>query len=155
MRASDHLRLAALALAALLLAACGATHHIEAPPSFRAYAEVDDLRLITADGVRVAAREVDNEPAADLDFWVDAMKRHLDKRGYALSSEDRFTTEGGQKGCTLDFVLPYGAEDWVMSETIFVYGEAVVLVEAAGPFARFQAIAPAYKRALRSFTRKD
>ncbi len=160
MRASETLRRllvgAALALCAAPLAACGGTEHrLDAPPAFRAYAEADDLRLITADGVRVAAREVDNEPVADLDFWVDAMKRHLDKRGYALSAEDCFTTEAGQKGCTLDFVLPHGAEDWVMSETIFVYGDRVVLIEAAGPFPRFQAIAESYKKALRSFTRED
>lgn len=128
---------------------------METPPAFRPYAEADDLRLITADGVRVAVREVDNEPVADLAFWVDAMKRHLDKRGYALAGEDCFTTQRGQPGCTLDFVLPYGAEDWVMSETIFVYGDAVVLVEAAGPFPRFQAVAESYRKALRTFDRKD
>jgi len=142
-------------LLAIALTACGgAEHKMDPPDAFRAYTEIDDLRLITADGVRVAAREVDNEPVADLPFWVDAMKRHLDKRGYALADEDCFTTEAGQKGCTLDFVLPYGAEDWVMSETIFVHGEKVVLVEAAGPYARFQAISPAYRKALRTFRRK-
>lgn len=154
MRASDVIRLLPLACA-LLLTACGATHRLDAPPAFRGYAEADGLRLISADGVRIAAREVDNEPVADLPFWVDAMKRHLDKRGYALAAEDCFTTEAGQKGCTLDFVLPYGAEDWVMSETVFVYGDKVVLVEAAGPFPRFQAIAESYKKSLRSFTRKQ
>jgi len=156
MRASDALRRTALALGALLLVACGgAEHRLDPPDAFRAYAEADGLRLITADGVRIAAREVDNDPVADLDFWVDAMKRHLDKRGYALAAEDCFTTEAGQKGCTLDFVLPHGAEDWVMSETIFVYGDRVVLVEAAGPFPRFEAVAPSYKKALRSFVRKS
>lgn len=160
MRASEFMSgplraLCAIPLAVVLMACGGAEHRVDAPDAFRAYAEADDLRLITADGVRVAAREVDNEPVADLDFWVDAMKRHLDKRGYALAAEDCFTTKAGQKGCTLDFVLPNGAEDWVMSETIFVFGEKVVLVEAAGPFDRFQAVAPAYKQSLRSFTRKD
>ena len=156
MRVSEHLcRLFLLATGALWLTACGgAEHRLDPPAAFRAYAETDDLRLITADGVRVATREVDNEPLADLDFWVDAMKRHLDKRGYALAGEDCFTTEAGQKGCTLDFVLPYGAEDWVMSETIFVYGDTVVLVEAAGPFPRFQAVSEPYRKALRSFVRR-
>ncbi len=144
-----------LGLAVALLCGCGATHHIDPPGAFRVYAEADGLRMITADGVRVAAREVENEPVADLGFWVDAMKRHLDKRGYALVGEDCFSTESGQKGCTVDFVLPNGAEDWVMSETVFVYGDAVVLVEAAGPFDRWQGVASAYKKALRSFERRE
>lgn len=152
MRASDRLLTAAITLAAL--AGCGADHAIDAPAAFRRYHEADGLRLITADGVRVAAREVDNEPRADLPFWVDAMKRHLDERGYAFAREDCFTTTAGWKGCTLDFVLPYGAEDWVMSETVFVVGDKLVLVEATGPYERFAAVEAEYKQSLRTLRRK-
>lgn len=138
-------------LAVVALVGCGGpSYTMDAPSAFRRYAEADALRLITADGIRVAARTVDNEPVADLPFWVDAMKRHLDERGYALTSEQCFETQGGWDGCTLEFLLPYGAEDWVMSETVFVLGEKLLLIEATGPFERFAAVADDYKAALRT-----
>lgn len=152
MRASDRLSAAALALAAL--AGCGADYTLDAPAAFRRYHDADDLRLITPDGVRVAAREVENEPRADLPFWVDAMKRHLDERGYAFAREDCFTTTAGWKGCTLDFLLPYGAEDWVMSETLFVVGDTLVLVEATAPYERFAAVEAEYRQSLRTLRRE-
>ncbi|MCA9538977.1 MAG: hypothetical protein KC620_08810 [Myxococcales bacterium] len=136
---------------ALLLLACGPTRVLDVPPAFKKYEDADDLRLITADGVRVAAREVDNEPKADLAFWTDAMKRHLEKRGYTFRAEDCFNTRKGLRGCTLDFMLPYGNEDWVMSETIFVIDDRIVLVEAAGPFERYQPVEQQLRAALRTF----
>lgn len=154
MRASDRPLAFGALTALLLLAGCGADHTLTTPPAFRRYHEADDLRLITPDGVRVATREVDNEPRADLPFWVDAMKRHLDERGYALGREHCFTTTAGLPGCTLDFVLPHGAEDWVMSETLFVIDDTLVLIEATGPFDRFAAVEAEYKQSLLSFTRK-
>ena len=43
-----------------------------------------------------------------------------------------FETDKGLDGCTLEFMLPHGAEDWVLSETIFVVEDTVFLVETAG-----------------------
>jgi hypothetical protein len=118
---------------ALLLCACGGApkYQMETPAGFRPFAESEEFRYITADGVMLKGREVENYPAADLPFWADAMQRHLEARGYAFKSKDCFATAAGLNGCTLDFVLPYGTEDWVLSETVFVVGERIVLLEAA------------------------
>lgn len=155
MGASDRARGGVLAGVALLmvtlLAGCGPTFTMQAPSAFRQFEDRGGFRLITADGVRVMARAVENTPQADLPYWIDAMKRHLDRRGYAVQAEGCFTTAAGREGCTVDFLLPNGAEDWVMSQTVFVDGELLILVEATGPFDRFQRVALAYKKALESF----
>lgn len=143
------------AVAGLLLAAacvaCGPHHHMDAPLGFVRYEQRRELALITADGIRIKSREVRNYPKADLPFWVDALKRHLQARGYALQGERCFDTSRGLAGCTVEFLLPHGAEDWVLSQTTFVVEDRIILVEAAGPFDRFSKVAAALNLALRSF----
>jgi hypothetical protein len=48
-------------------------------------------------------------------------------------------------------MLPHGAEDWVLSETLFVAGDTVYLVEAVGPFERFQKVEAEYRASLLTF----
>lgn len=140
-------------IAALLCAGagCAAPYVLEAPPAFKRYHDTRAFEMITADGVLLKIREEDNYPRADLGFWRDALKGHLDARGYAFKSERCFETQRRLAGCTLDFVVPRGAEDWVMSETLFVEGDTVFLVEVAGPFERYAAVEPELKRALETF----
>ncbi len=138
----------ATSLVALATCACGPSYQMKEPEAFKRFDKSSDFKLITADGVRLKAREVNNYPKATLSFWSDALKRHLSKRGYAFKSKQCFKTNAGLPGCTLDFVIPRGAEDWVFSETIFVQGERIVLIEAVGPYARF---APLEKRLRESF----
>lgn len=141
-----------VAAAAAALAACGGPRHEMTPPeAFKRYEDVRALKLITADGVMLKAREVENYPKADLPFWTDAMKRHLEERGYVAKSERCFDTAGGRRGCTIDFLLPRGAEDWVLSETLFVVDDRVVLVEAAGPYDRFAKVEADLAKALETF----
>jgi hypothetical protein len=121
------------------------------PPSFKKYEDKSTFKLVSADGVLVKARQVENDPRADLDFWVEAMKKHLDERGYLLQKESCFDTTTGHKACTLNFALPHGAQDWIMSETVFVVGKRVVLVEAAAPFERFAAMEEELRQALLTF----
>lgn len=141
-----------LALASLLLlAACGPRHTMAPPPGFVRFEQSRALMLITADGIRLKSREVDNYPKGDLPFWTDALKRHLQARGYVLKSEACFRTQKQLDGCRLDFVLPHGAEDWILSEAVFVIGDRIALVEAAGPYARFVAIEAGLGKALETF----
>jgi hypothetical protein len=51
----------------------------------------------------------------------------------------------------VEFLLPHGAEDWVLSETLFVVGDRVVLVEAGGPYERFARIEAGLRDALKTF----
>ena len=133
--------------------ACGPPPYtMEAPDALKRFERSDDFRYISADGVMLEAREVENYPEADLDFWADAMKRHMVASGYAVKDERRFETERGLPGHTLELMLPHGAEDWVLSETVFVVGEVIVLVEAAAPFERFAALEEDLAAALKTFT---
>jgi hypothetical protein len=142
-----------LALAAGLLAA-GCTpppYVLKAPDAFKRFDRGRAFKWITADGVMLKAREVDNYPVADLPFWTDALVRHMEARGYASKSRECFATDRGRDACTLDFVLPHGTEDWVLSETVFVQGDKVILVEVAGPFERYARVEPELRKAMRTF----
>ena len=141
---------AALAVAAAF-SACKAPYTMTTPPSFRRFEKSRDFKMITADGVMVKARQVENYPEGDLDFWTDALERHLVERGYSMKGKNCFDTKTGKRGCTLDFVLPYGTADWAFSETIFVVGDTIVLVEAAGPFERYIKLEKELAEALTTF----
>lgn len=140
-----------LTLLALMAAACAPTYVLEAPAAFKRFEHARGMELITADGVMLEVREEANYPRAELPFWRDALKGHLDARGYALKSERCFSTTRGLPGCTLEFVVPRGAEDWVMSETVFVDGDTVYLVEVAGPFERYAQVEAALIQAMTTF----
>ncbi len=146
--------LAALALLATL-SACAPTYTMTAPDGFVRYEKRKGLAFITADGVQVRSRTVKNYPKADLAFWADAMERHLVARGYLLHGKGCFKTANGRDGCTAEFVLPHGGEDWVLAETLFVHGEQIALVEATGPFDRYKKAAPSIAKALMSFEVAD
>jgi hypothetical protein len=102
------------------------------------------------------AREVDNYPEAPLDFWVDAMSRHMLAQGYVAKAEPRcFETARKRKGCTAEFMLPHGAEDWVLAETLFVLDDDIVLVEAAGPYDRYALVEAELRKAVETFEPRD
>ena len=140
------------ALAVLLLAGCGGPkYEIDAPSAFKRFEHTSDFRFITADGVMLKGREVDNYPKAKLPFWTDALRRHLEARGYTFRDEACFETAKKLDGCTLEFVLPWGAEDWAMAVTLYVVGERIILLESAGPFDRYTVVQPQLAKAFRSF----
>jgi hypothetical protein len=150
------IRLAALALAAAALASCAPPYSMAPPASFKRFEEEREFKWITADGVMLKAREVDNYPEAALDFWVDAMSRHMIAQGYVKKGEQRcFDTKRGRKACTADFMLPHGAEDWVLSETLFVVDDDIVLVEAAGPYDRYALVEAELQKAVETFEPRD
>lgn len=143
--------LAALLAVVLTLGACSPTYQLQAPAEFTRFEKADGHKLITADGVRLKIREVDNYPKATLAFWTDAMRRHLAKRGYRFMAENCFKTDAGLPGCSLDFGIPRGAEDWVFSQTVFVADERVVLIEVAGPYSRFAPLAKRLRESFKTF----
>jgi hypothetical protein len=139
-------------LVGVFIVACGPPPYtMNTPETFKRYEESRDFKLITPDGVLLKAREVDNYPKAGLAFWTDALSRHLESQGYILKDKDCFKTDKGRDGCTIDFMLPYGTDDWVLSETIFVVGDRVILVEAGAPFDRFTLVEAELKKAIKTF----
>lgn len=144
---------AMLAIFTLSLLGCSTVPYtMNAPEHFKRYNDNKDFKYITADGVMLKAREVDNYPKASLSFWKDATREHMEKMGYIHNGTRCFRTQKGLDGCTLTFALPHGAEDWIFQETIFVVNHRLVLIEAAGEFARFQAVAPGLETALKTFS---
>ncbi len=131
--------------------ACTPPYTITPPPSFKRFEQSRDFRYITADGVMLKAREVDNYPRGELEFWTSALKLHLDERGYVFKSETCFKTEGALDGCTLIFLLPHGAEDWVFGETVYVVDDTIYLIEVAGPFERYAKVADELTQAYKTF----
>lgn len=140
-----------LAAAALACSACFPHYEMSLPTGFKRYEDVCGFKAITARGVRLKVREVDNEPEGDLAFWTEAMGVHLEKQGYVKKQEECFKTKSGLDGCYLEFHLPHGQEDWVMGETIFVADDRIVLVETAGPFALYDPEREGLREALGSF----
>lgn len=142
---------AAILVLGAALSACHHPYSMATYEPFKKYRDTRELKMITPEGVRLKAREVENYPKADLDFWVDALGRHMQERGYVPGATKCFETEKGHRGCTLDFMLPYGAEDWMMSETLFVVGRRVVLVECAGPYSLYVGVQEELGKALLTF----
>jgi len=146
-------RLAVFAVCLIACApACAPTYHMDAPAGFVRYGERKGLAFITADGIRVRSRTARNYPKADLAFWADALQRHLVARGYLLHAKQCFKTAAGLDGCTAEFVLPHAGEDWVLAETVFVTGDDLAVVEAAGPFDRYKKASVDIAKALLSFS---
>ncbi len=139
----------------LTLVGCARGYDMNRPPSFRAYEEDAHVKMITADGVMLKVREVENYPKASLSFWSDALTQHLEHQGFAVLGEKKcFKSQSGLEGCTVRFLSPRGAEDWVVSETVFVSGDTIYLVEAAGEFERFSAVEKELDGALATFRLK-
>ena len=147
----NQLFITALILFAWLAVACKPPYTMDSMKSFRKFEDSREFKLITADGVMLKAREVENYPKGDLPFWTDAMDKHLTERGYLLKSKSCFKTKTARSACTLSYALPYGTEDWTLSETLFVAGDTIVVVEAAGPFARYAKVEAEITEALKTF----
>lgn len=127
-----------LALALVITAGCGPVFNLKPPAAFARFKSGDTNRWITADGVRLRVRQLDNSPKATLSFWTEALAGHLKRRGYVQKSKRCFKTSHQLPGCTLNHMLATGTGEWVMSTTVFVIDDRIVLVEAVGPWQRWK-----------------
>jgi len=130
---------------------CSTVFNLKAPEGFARFESGDKNRWITADGVRMRVREVDNKPKANLQFWTEALADHLKRRGYMNKGQRCFKTTQGLDACTLNQLLARGTDDWVMSVTVMVVKERIILVEVVGPWARWKRHEPALHRAVMAF----
>ena len=48
-------------------------------------------------------------------------------------------------------MLPHGAEDWVLSECLFVVKDRIILLESAGPYERYARVEKLLREAFRTF----
>src|SRR5512145_1374182 len=78
-----------------------------------------DYRATTADGVVLAAREVDDDSEGDVEFWARAIENEMRYRGgYALIERRPVGTKGGLKGTQLRFGHDEGSEPHLYYVTV-------------------------------------
>ena len=105
------------------------------PDGFAHYADRDLFTVVSPEAVIMRVRTEENDPPQSLDFWREAVKRHLSSSGYLLleDGEGDFTSEAGA-GVRYEWISPAGDEDWVYLTAMLVSGDRIVVVEAAGPY---------------------
>src|SRR4051812_12894005 len=86
---------------ALCLIGCGRSFVPATPPSFvelKDQAPNYDYRSITAEGMVLAIRDMENDPRGDLAFWVKAVEQRMRTLGgYALIDSRPVECQGGHK----------------------------------------------------------
>lgn len=135
-------KLATLTLLALAaLTGCKDLPVVSAPDDF---AELDggdhhDYRATNASGVVIAIRNEPNDPKGNLDFWSRALDNKLQRGGYKRVGQEPITTAEGLSGKHLRYEVQREGrttEYWV---GVFVTASAVIVVEAGGDTAFFDA----------------
>ena len=126
-------------------AACGGLH-VHEPAGFATLAERDHEdesigaahRSVSPDGVVFRVRVVPNEPEANLAFWREAMRAHLERVGYRVDRDDAVESADGAPGHVLALRARAGATPVAYLVALFAADDELVIAEAAGdagPFA--------------------
>jgi len=125
-------------LAALLTAVgCGPSFEMRTPAGFVELEDdysAYDYRATTADGLVIAAREIDHDPQGDMAFWLRAIENRMrDRGGYALVETRDVRSADGVVGKQLRF----GHDDesnkpHLYYLTLFVTESTIFVLEAGG-----------------------
>ncbi len=145
-----------LAALGTLAVGCGPSFIAETPPGF---VELDtdydryDYRATTAEGVVIAAREIDNESKAEEEFWLTAIKNKMRERGgYALLETLAVKSADGVAGTQLRFGHDDGNNTpHLYYLTVFVTESTIWLLEAGGTKELMTAQAAKVDRAVSAF----
>jgi hypothetical protein len=121
---------------ALALAGCGPSFKAGTPPGFLELEDPGghyDYRATTADGLVIAARELDNPESGELSFWSRAIENELRSNGgYALLASRSVTSKDGVRGTELRFGHDQGDAPHLYYLAVFVTPSKLCLVEAGG-----------------------
>jgi hypothetical protein len=122
------------------------------PPGFAAVGAGDEYsyRATSAQGVVVAARVESNKPAANVDFWARAIDLRLKRDGYTFESDRAVKSAQGLDGKQLRYTRTDAGRTYRYWLSVFVAGDRVYVVEAAGDKEDFDASESAIERALLS-----
>jgi hypothetical protein len=127
--------LAPLALLSINLTGCSQGFHAVTPPGFIELEEpgVYDYRATTADGLVIAARELDNPSQGELSFWTRAIENQLRKgEGYALLETRKIQSKDGVPGTELRFGQDQGNTPHLYYVALFATPSKLCLVEVGG-----------------------
>jgi len=133
------------ALLTLALSGCAARHFTLTTPDH--FVELDersqrdmgyDLRALSADGVVIGVREIENDRHGSRDFWVEAVRNRLRRDGgYALLSESEVTASGALEGHQMRFGRDEEGHPYRYWVTLFVTPSYIFVVEVGGREERF------------------
>jgi hypothetical protein len=146
------LLVAAAPLATLSLTGCGTGLSMATPNGF---AELEDqqsydYRATNAEGVVIAVRREDNDPAGDLAFWSGALDAHLRRAGYRAVEAKPVEAVGGMQGKQLRYTIERSGREHVFWLTVFVTESEVITIEAGGDVAFFGGVEKSVTRAIAS-----
>jgi hypothetical protein len=130
-----------LCLPFALLTGCARSPQIEAPDGF---AELDggetySFRATTASGVVLAVRAEDNDVRGNLEFWSRALDNRLQKGGYTKVALTKIKTASDLEGRRFRYEIDRSGRKHEYWMTVFVTPSRVVVVEAGGDEAFFDA----------------
>lgn len=135
MRISSFMMSTALVLGlALTSGGCGAGFDAATPPGFLELEEPGDYdyRATTADGLVIAARELDNPSNGELSFWSQAIANELRANAYALLATRSIRSKDGVRGTELRFGHDRGTASHLYYVALFVTPSKLCLLEIGG-----------------------
>lgn len=140
-------------------AACGPAFEVSTPPEFVELEEEYsryDYRATSADGLVIAAREIENESKGGAAFWLKAIKNRMRERGgYALLEELPLKSADGVPGTQLRFGHDEGsANPHLYYLSVFVTEDMIYLFEAGGTKELMTAQAAQIDASLKAFRTK-
>lgn len=139
----------------LVLSGCGGHAFETAWPTDFVRLEDDeeyDFRAVSAHGVAIGIREVDNDPEGNLQFWADAIRNRLRTLGgYALLEEKQVRAASGEQGVQMRFGRDEGSRPYLYWITVFVTEDYVFIIETGGKKDIFEQAQPRIERTIARF----
>ncbi len=144
--------LTALLTATMLasLAGCANVAKLDTPSGF-ATLEPDDAfayRALSAKGVVVATRTEKNELKGNAEFWSETIDLKLSRAGYIKLTEKNVKSLSGLEGRQMRYSVSRNGREHRYWVTVFLKGDRVVLVEAAGDVQHFGPLEATVDRAI-------
>jgi hypothetical protein len=122
--------------------------NVPVPDGFSAWRRARHFRAVSADGVVFRVRTFRGQPEADLGFWTEALRNHLDAGGYRVTGEHG-APAGGQPAVRFEAEAPCGQGDCAWRLVAAPRGRGILVVEAAGPVTAMEGRAEAVDAAAR------
>lgn len=139
----------ALLASSSIVTGCANTARLDTPAGFATLESSDAFtyRASSAKGVVLATRTEKNELKANTDFWTESIDQKLVHAGYIKKSEKTVEARGIE-GKQLRYSVDRGGREHSYWVTVFLKGDRVVLVEAAGDAQPFAKAEPEVERAI-------